>query len=131
MEQFKGRTVEFGDRVKVYYDLHGNTFSIQKGQRVHAKSDAVVIENATFEVNENGRKKVLEEGKKNVHAKVNGLISSVDPDEDGVFEQGIVREATYNPFKYSSFVDKETEEPIEQADVVILQDKRIFFMSIA
>lgn len=134
MKSYKERIVAEGDDVKVYFDLHQKTFSIQKGQLVHAKSDAVLLKDAKFKVNQNGRNRVIEEGKKNVHAKVHGVFASSIPQEDDFLERHVlgnnIKEASYNPFKFETFVDKETKEPIHSADFVILQDRRVFYLNV-
>ena len=115
----------------VYFNLHKKVFSLrnQKTRRVYSHGNHVVIANATFKVSEAGRQRVLREQRKNVHAGVQG----------DVFSQGIpmvfsgdykVREATYNPYLYDSFVDKETKQPLSSADMVYLADKRIYYWSI-
>lgn len=127
IKSFKGRNVEQGKNVKVYFDLHRKTFSIQIGQLVHGKADALTLKNASFKVNEKDRMKVVKTGVKNVHAKVHGEIYVGCQMNEEFLKTDGYREAAYNPFKYESFVDKETEQPIESAEWVHLQNKRIFY----
>jgi hypothetical protein len=99
-------------RVEVYFNLHKKTFSVRsaKSGRVLLHTDEVHIDNPTFVVRKAGRERVLREGKKNVHAFVRG---------DATFFRHINRPIldtlTYNPYKYASFVDKQTEEPVYNA----------------
>jgi hypothetical protein len=120
IESYKGREIKEGENVKVYFDLHRHCFSIQKGNLVHGKANELVLKEVTFKVNEKRRQKVVEEGRKNVHAKVHGKITS----EPIV---GNLREAAYNPYFFKSFVDKETKKPIKSAKMVLLKDKKIFY----
>lgn len=120
IQEFKGRTLQAGDKIKAYFDLHRHTFSLQVGNLVFGKADEIVLKDVTFKVNEKKRQQVIEEGRKNVHAKVHGTIV------EGTI-QAELREATYNPYKYESFVDKETKQPIESAGLVLLKNKKIFY----
>lgn len=119
---YKGREVKDGCSSKVYYNLHKHTFSVQQCGLVVLHSDTVVLSDVEFTVRESGRQRVLMEKRKNVHAFVTGFLS-LEP----VYLPSGYREATYNPYLYDSFVDKETEQRINYADKVILKDKKIFY----
>jgi len=99
-------------RVEVYFNLHKKTFSVRsaKSGKVLLHTDEVHIENPEFVVRQSGRNRVLSEGRKNVHAFVRG---------DATFfrytNRPMLDTLTYNPYKYASFVDKKTEEPVYKA----------------
>tara|TARA_R100000388_G_scaffold93486_1_gene78282 strand:- start:74 stop:442 length:369 start_codon:yes stop_codon:yes gene_type:complete len=100
-------------RVEVYYNLHKNVFSIRHKGKVIAWGNRVTIEDPEYIVREKGRQKVLEEGRKNVHAFVRGTLSDID-----IFNQECLlmpREVTYNPYKYDSFVDGSTYKPVKKS----------------
>tara|TARA_R100001126_G_scaffold96951_1_gene69853 strand:+ start:544 stop:912 length:369 start_codon:yes stop_codon:yes gene_type:complete len=100
-------------RVEVYYNLHKNVFSIRHKGKVIAWGNRVTIEDPEYIVREKGRQKVLEEGRKNVHAFVRGTLSDID-----IFNQECLlmpREVTYNPYKYNSFVDGSTYKPVKKS----------------
>lgn len=111
-------------KVKVYYNLHKHCFSVVSlnkenyGKVIDHVRD-ITLENAQFKVSEAGRQRVLREKRKNVHAFVVGTISGKKINERA-------REATYNPYKFSTFVYKCKEDPIHEARIVRLSDKRIF-----
>lgn len=114
---------EIGQYVQVYVNLHKGCLSVQNRQRrVIAHVDRAVIRDAEFWVSEAGRQRVLKEQCKNVHAKVRGIWC--DPTETDV--SGLVQRVTYNPYKYETFVDKATESPVYEADLVMLEGKRVF-----
>jgi len=108
-----------GDKVMVYYNLHKHTFSVRSNNRVVIHADYVKLVDVEFKVRHGGREKVIKDKQKNVHSFVIGTL--VDycnyPCKDMPSEpnNNIV---TYNPYKYNSFVMKDTEEPIYQASVV-------------
>lgn len=118
------------DKVYVYFNLHKKIFSMRScnTKKVIGYSNSIVLSNVTFKVSKAGRERVLREKRKNVHAGVQGELFAIDfkgfnykPEE--------MKEATYNPYLYDSFVDKETKEPLSQADTVLLKDKRILYWS--
>ena len=63
------------DRVRAYYNLHKKCFSVQdyKTGLVIEHTDSLFFTNALFVVRKSGNERVKQEGKKNVHAFVNGI----------------------------------------------------------
>lgn len=122
----KGRTITAGQKVKVYYNLHKHLFSIKdyKSGLVLGYAETVELTDATFKVSEVGRKRVLREKKKNVHAYVVGSLKSAGNDPAAGKDH---RLATYNPYKYNSFVDKETEKPLKEAKEVKCFNKQLSY----
>jgi len=119
---YKNRSVRT-QKSKVYYNLHKHLFSVQQEGLVVLHTEALKLVNVHFQVSEAGRQRVLAEGRKNVHAYVNGVFQG---EYAGEPLEGF-REAYYNPHKVDSFVDKETLEPLYEADTVYLIDRRIFY----
>ena len=76
------------------------------------------LENVTFKVSEAGRQRVLREGRKNVHAYIIGDLVDCKPLTEGEI-------VTYNPFKYSSFVLKDTEAPVHKAERLSIAGRTI------
>ena len=113
-------------KVKCYYNLHKKCFSIvvlegdQKG-RVISHQPELVLHDVTFKVSEAGRQRVIREQRKNVHAYVIGRWNEVYPLPIPVNPIPV----TYNPYKYSSFVVKASEQPITAAKVAYLKDRQI------
>lgn len=68
-------------RVEVYWNLHKNRFSVRaldgrdKGI-VIAHCEYVALTDATFHVQQAGRRRVIETGRKNVHAVIRGDLAS-------------------------------------------------------
>jgi hypothetical protein len=124
MEQVKNRTLEVGQEVFVYFNLHKKVFSVKdvKTGLVVAHTEQIALEDATFKVSEAGRQRVLKEQRKNVHAGVRGKFTGT------LTTNQLGREATYNPYKFSSFVDKSSEEPLKEARVVHLENKKVYYL---
>tara|TARA_R100000388_G_C7193158_1_gene134531 strand:+ start:377 stop:751 length:375 start_codon:yes stop_codon:yes gene_type:complete len=109
-------------KVKVYYNLHKNCYSIvslekENYGRVIKHENCVPLFDAQFKVSEKGRQRVLREQKKNVHAYVVGTwVSEFVP-------RLPIKLATYNPYKYSSFVDAHSKKPLAKASQVLLSKR--------
>ena len=108
---YKDRKLEEGMVVQVYRNLHNEMFSIRdkKTRLVLAHGNGVVLRNCKAVVSQAGRKKVIQENRKNVHAYIEGeyyCTSFILGFEDiGV---GLY----YNPYTLENFVDSLTKEEI-------------------
>ena len=106
-------------KVFIYFNLHRKCFSVKalegakKGRVVAHVNDAVVY-NPTFKVSEAGRQRVLRERKKNVHAGVVGqwFEGEFNAKRCAELMEYTGRAVTYNPYRFDSFVYKNTETPI-------------------
>lgn len=108
-----------GERVMVYYNLHKHTFSVKNKTRIILHADYVRLGNVEFRVREGGKERVRDEKQKNVHAFVIGdLLDYCKYPCDNIPSEPNNKIVTYNPYKYDSFVYKETEIPIYNAKEV-------------
>jgi TPP-dependent indolepyruvate ferredoxin oxidoreductase alpha subunit len=110
-------------RVAAYYNLHKHTFSLQSRSKenygkVIEHTDHVILKNVKFVVREAGRKKVLKEKQKNVHAYVVGELTP------RVAQSGTESILSYNPYLGGSFYEKASGEAVSGADYVILRKGR-------
>jgi hypothetical protein len=117
-------------RVFVYYNLHRKLWSIralegpQKGLVIqHAHS--VSLDNASGRVSEAGRLRVLREKCKNVHAGIVGTLIATSNTFPGPHD-GLWTEVTYNPYKYKTFVHKDTLEPYAGSVVALLHNRKVY-----
>ena len=119
-----------GQRVKVYYNLHKHTFSVQKNGLVVLHADYIKLEDVEFKVRQGGREKVRQEKSKNVHAFVNGtLVDFCKYPCDDMPEEPVGDIVTYNPYKYDTFVYRDTEEPVLYAqEVDMINSKNKIFV---
>ena len=114
-----------GDKVMVYYNLHKHTFSISRNGRVIAHADYVKLTDVEFRVRQGGREKVIREKSKNVHSFVIGTLEDYCKFPcDNLPSEPNSNIVTYNPYKYNSYVMKDTEEPIYSAGEVELINLR-------
>ena len=95
------------DRIRAYYNLHRKCFSVQDYQTglVTEHTDKLFVTNAMFVVRESGNKKVKREGRKNVHAFVNGIRSKL---KRGMMPEFVCREVKYDPYTMDFFHYKRT-----------------------
>ena len=108
-----------GKRVMVYYNLHKKTFSIQYKGLVIAHADYVKLNNVEFRVRQGGMEKVRAEMSKNVHAFVIGdLVDFIAYPSTDIPTPSSSKIITYDPYKYSSFVYKDNENPVYNANEV-------------
>ena len=109
--------------VEVYFNLHEKMFSIRQDGLVAQHLMHLDLQDVTFHVQPAGNARVRKEMRKNVHAYIKGMIAP--PNQTmSVTKLG---ELTYNPYKYKTFVWKETEEPIESAEWVSLDCEHVAF----
>ena len=105
--------------VEVYYNLHKKCLSVRKRGLVVDHVNSILLKNARFVVQPAGRKRVLEEKRKNVHAYIKGervAVASFDGKSERI---------TYNPYKHKSFVSIETGKPVYKKDIVSIDGRHI------
>tara|TARA_R100001086_G_scaffold115082_1_gene58763 strand:- start:971 stop:1459 length:489 start_codon:yes stop_codon:yes gene_type:complete len=82
--------------VRVYRNLTRDCYSIQQGGIVKAHADSVVLEDVAWTVSQPGRRRVIRDGKKNVHAFAVGYLV---PTTTAAYAAPV----RYNPYKMDSF----------------------------
>jgi len=105
--------------VEVYYNLHKKCLSVRKRGLVIDHVSSILLKNAEFVVQPAGRKRVVKEKRKNVHAYIRGervAVASFDGKSERI---------TYNPYKNKSFVSVETGKPVYKKDIVSIVGKNI------
>ena len=102
-------------KVDVYKNLHNGKWSVlnRKHRRLYQHADQFVVRNATFVVQPAGRKKVIEEHRKNVHAFVRGTYGS--PHFVGLDKADFPIRVSYNPYKADHFIRTDTGEEVTES----------------
>ena len=94
----------------------------------------MICDDVTFKVSESGRQRVLKEKRKNVHAFLLAKIVRPYPTFSDMYESYLIPDiesgvkfshATYNPYKYDSFMNKDTNEKLTSCTRAILFNKEI------
>jgi hypothetical protein len=116
-----------GKKVMVYYNLHKHTFSVTYDNKVIMHADYVNLGDVEFRVRKGGKERVRSEKSKNVHAFVIGkLLDYCEYPCDEIPTPSSDKVVTYNPYKYDTFVFKNTEEPVyhaQEVDMINSKDK--------
>jgi len=119
-------------KVEIYYNLNKHVLSVRQKGIVIKHTPAAEVFNAKFVVQPGGRKRVLREKRKNVHAFVRGTAGRLSKT---VLSEMLGRKyevpgnwvrVTYNPYKYSSFVEADTGKPIREAAHVVISGKTVY-----
>lgn len=87
--------------------------------KVIAHCDTIELQDCEMKVSEAGRQRVIREQKKYVHAGVVGRVVSMDKTIKTTPKQ-----ITYNPYRFGSFVMKESLEPVYTANKAYLSAKK-------
>ena len=106
------------ERVFIYFNISKKLFSIRSVAtgRVIGYSSDITLEDVSFKVSAAGRKRVLAERRKNVHAGVLGFISEE--------QYAGLQRVTYNPYKNTTFIILGSDTPVYNADLCRLQVKQ-------
>lgn len=116
-----GRIIEEGQEILIYRNLNRGCWSIKdvKTNLVLGYCMSVQLKDVTTKVSEAGRKRVIREKRKNVHAYIKGKLVG--------FSKGKHKKlAYYNPYKTKTFVD-ENGNPFTKAESVTLTDGQILY----
>ena len=119
-------------KVAIYRNLRKNCLSVQSREQVDygkviAYCKSIFVKRPKFIVREKGRLKVLEEGRKNVHAFIVGECPSLELWSwlrDIKMSGNPTTKVFYNPYKYSTFVDKDGN-PVRKARAVVVNTNYI------
>lgn len=125
---------------EVYFNLHKKCLSVRnrKTGKVVKHTHAVRIKSLAkgfglvrFVVQDGGRKRVLKEKRKNVHALVKGKVDlgrTPSLEERKLQKPKTLRRVTYNPYKHKTFVDAKTGEEVNYAKEVFIDGKNIYIV---
>ena len=134
-------TINRDTRVEVYRNLHTGTWSVRDCQtgRVVGHMDTCSIYDAKLVVQPAGRRRVLRDKRKNVHAGIVGTIMAPVPswDADWINSKGVPARkipVTYNPYRFSTFVTKGpyqndlgyTQFPVNRSDGAIFNGSAVY-----
>jgi len=123
-------------RIRVYKNLHKDTFSIKDWDsksatynKVVGYSQNIALTNATFIVSQKGRERVLRQQVKNVHAYVQGDQLPYDVRYEW-FELDLNWErVSYNPYKSDTFFTPtfyNNQLPITSSAKVLISNNKVF-----
>lgn len=109
-------------KVRVYWNLHRDCWSILHNRKVIGYADSVLLKDVNFIVSENGRQRVIKEKRKNVHAFAEGFLEK----KNIAKPRNLKTKISYNPYKFGWFYKTDTEEKIKMANSVYCGNKKLF-----
>ncbi|MED4400272.1 hypothetical protein [Metabacillus fastidiosus] len=120
-----GMSLTPGEKVKVYFNIRKNGFSIvsldknnpNKG-KVVAYASNVIIKDAIFHLNLNTLAGILEKQCKAVYATVKGVFVAAAEMDNSSHRKGYC-----NPYKTGKFIDWESGDELKEAEEVYFYDK--------
>jgi len=123
--------MQVGERVRVYYNLHKQKLSVQKKingtWKVTDYVDEIWIGTVTFKVSEAGRRRVIKNKRKNVHAYIEGIVGEQPVNSSTPFSSIPFVSINYNPYKLEKFHDG--EKYIHDADFVYILGRRVYALN--
>ena len=107
--------IDLKRRVYVYFNLHKKVWSVRQDGKIAEHTKHIMLRDARFLVGQAGRKKVIKEQRKNVHAGISGYIVDRVPNVPD-----FCTTVSYNPYKNETFISFATERAILWAPHVVL-----------
>ena len=116
MRNMKGNNmIDTNRRVYVYFNLHKKVWSVRQDGKIVEHTKYIMLKDARYLVGQAGRKKVLEEKRKNVHAGVSGYVVDRVPNVPD-----FCTTVHYNPYKNETFISHATERPMIWSPHVVM-----------
>lgn len=114
-----------GTAVKVHANLNSHCLSLQEGARpvIHIRNSVTVITNAKFRVQPAGHKKIANQKRRGVVARIHGTLESVTSIDSDTFGTPEWRKVSYNPIDHTDrpyFYTVDDGQPISSASSVYL-----------
>ena len=105
----------------VYFNLHTFKFSVvdRSNGRVAYHADSLTMVDVTFVVQPAGRKRAVQQKKRNVHAYARGRVLKVNYPTD-LQPSDTLDSVRYNPFRSDKFLNDDSD-PIANARIAYLQ----------
>lgn len=109
-------------KVQVYRNLNKSCYSVQQAGKVIAHVHGINLTNVKFLVAKAGHRKVLETGRKNVHARITGYIAPDIWTAQLIEHCEVEGVARYNPYVSDRFLNAVTYKAVYWACVVKLSE---------
>jgi hypothetical protein len=124
--------IDFSKPVRVFKNPKLGCYNIMQGGLIKATARQIRLSDAEFLVRESGRQLMLKKNRRTIHAYIQGhLVDFSHPNEAKTINNLGGRQATYNPYRFASFVDRETEAPLSQAPWVQLDEHGVTYSNAA
>ena len=115
--------IDHNKPVRVFKNWKLGCYNIMQSGKLLASAKQVRLSGVEFLVRSTGRKRMLESGRRNVHAYAVGqLVDYVHPKDPRTLDKIEGRGVSYHPYRYAWFVDNETQAPVTGAQVVQFEE---------
>ncbi len=120
--------IDYNRPVRVFKNWKLGCYNIMQSGKLLTSARQVRLSGVEFLVRESGRKRMLHNGRRNVHAYAVGtLVDYVHPAESRDLGKLSGRGVFYDPYKFSSFVDDETKYPITAAEFAQFDESGVIY----
>ena len=111
-------------KIELYGNLNKRVMSIKRDNRKveHEINYGIILENATFKVQPNGHKRIINRGQREVVAKLRGTFKSEQRiTHDMLLNDPSFVEVTYNPKQFDRpyFYERETGKRVDNVGIAI------------
>lgn len=114
--------------VRVFKNWKLGCYNIMQNGKLLASARQVRLSGVEFLVRESGRKRMLERGRRNVHAyAVGNLVDYVHPEDPRMLDKIDGRGVFYNPYQFDSFVDNDTRDRVTAAAVAQFDESGVVY----
>ena len=120
--------IDYERPVRVFKNWKLGCYNIMQSGMLLTSARQVRLSGVEFLVRESGRNRMLERGRRNVHAYAVGrLVDFVHPDDTRNLDQIAGRGVFYDPYRVSSFVYNETRDPINAAEFAQFDESGVIY----
>jgi len=117
--------------VRVFVNWRRGCYTLLQDGRLMASARQVRLADVEFRVRESGRRRMLESGRRNIHAYAVGrLVDYVGPSDPRELEPLAGRRVHYDPRRFAFFVDSETEASVTRASAARLDETGVVYTSV-
>ena len=121
--------IDHNKPVRVFKNWKLGCYNIMQSGKLLASAKQVRLSGVEFLVRSTGRKRMLESGRRNVHAYAVGqLVDYVHPEDPRTLDKIEGRGVSYYPYRYEWFVDNETQTPVVGARMVQFEESGVVYV---
>ena len=121
--------IDHNKPVRVFKNWKLGCYNIMQSGKLLASAKQVRLSGVEFLVRSSGRKRMLENGRRNVHAYAVGqLIDYVHPEDPRTLDRIEGRGVSYHPYRSAWFVDNETQAPVTGAQMVQFEESGVVYV---
>lgn len=116
--------------VRVFRNWKHGCYSIMQDGAIRASAKQVRLADVEFRVRESGRQRMLRRQRRNVHAFAEGrLVDHAHPEDARDLDALVGRGLFYDPYRFSSFVDRDSGQPVTFACVVHFDEYGVVYLN--